>query len=146
MSNERKNRKKTGVYFSIPLLVGYCAVFFFSFLLTGQNAVALSSQGECRIHSDKGHNLLFSNDHSNAAHNPFDIHISIESDPEGSDQHEAKDHTEGKFSEYGFNSVIAEYFKYSNAKRSVLNFISSIQNRQTVSLYIFYHSWKSFLS
>jgi hypothetical protein len=55
---------------------------------------------------------------------------------------DVKDEDANAFYTYVSNT----YKNYSDAETSLLRFITILENRQTVSLYILHHSWKGFIS
>lgn len=65
---------------------------------------------------------------------------------ESSSENETDDSSDDEQKYQGLEFEAREYLAYRNSKSTSSRFLSSLQNRKCVSLFVLHHSWKSFLA
>lgn len=128
----------------------FCFLLSFSFSFLGESTHSFPKPyPQASEPSSEDHaSLLTDNDAASAAHHP--LQLPYEPEPESSDENdESTEDVEDEWSKWTWDLASCDFIKYSAAKSTkttYLKLLSSFQNRKTVSLFILYHSWKSFLS
>ena len=126
------------------LLIGsYIQVFLFGFLVFGVPSTPEISYHELCFRSSSSQGSFFFSSKSNSEHNPFEVPDA--SDSENQDKTNNQNQVKKDASEKPVKSIVEAEPSYLQSRASVFHFITSIQKRLPVSLYILYHSWKSFL-
>ena len=119
--------------------------FFIGFLLFSQNASGLSNVFEDLQFVDQDQNATLFHD-ANTPKDPLGNLPQPEKNPEESEENESKENLEDEFSDLHLHDLALNNFTNSIYLSKVINCEQSVQNRHTISLYILFHSWKSFLS
>ncbi len=130
---------------SILLLKGYLLIFLFGFLIFGLPQTPSLQPVDQGIHSNQNLNLLFYSNWDNTIHSPFELPSAPEPENQEKNKNQQKDKVENEVAAQASKAEIAEDLNLLHSETSIFHFISSIQKRQKVSLYILYHSWKSYL-
>lgn len=126
------------------VLTGYSSMIAVCFLLFGFNSSALVDKANATSAAPTDEIAFCAQQQHNSASSPLELPNSNEPKPEDTDLKEVKEKLKAKKSFRPFDAAVAEYFKYSEIKHSFLYYGLIIKNRQTVSLYVLYHSWKIF--
>jgi hypothetical protein len=144
---KRVENKKQSILFLKAAIIHY--LFFVAFLFVCENHVSftITHQSESVIHQDYSSHFsekIFSNPDSPFHRKWALVKDAVSEVPDESESDEKFD--EEKTASLWNNSASGSYGISEVLKSRFFQAIESLRNRKTVSLFILYHSWKSFLS
>lgn len=137
--------EKINDYRSILFLKGQFLIFLFGFLIFGLPQTPPIHSLEQGVQSNQILRLPFLTDWDNTIHSPFELPSAPEPGNQEKNKNQRKDKVENEVAVQVSKPEIIDDLNPIHSETSIFHFISSIQNRQKVSLYILYHSWKSYL-
>lgn len=127
----------------------YCFFLFFSFFfIFFQPFTSASSPAQERV--NKGDKTsYYSGDLFNSSHLPLYFPFAAgqtPNQPEDPDEDELKDTLDDDWNPWILKHSFKNYFNiFSTLRSRFLNISQCLQNRSAISLFILYHSWKSYL-
>lgn len=142
----QRNTSRSGNRRALPsTLVKYCLAVFFGLSVFGHYFVQPSFNATHKtVLAAKG--ISVSDPASRTPHYPLDPPIVAEPDNSEGPENELNNDAGYGIDLFCLGAIPADVFLCSIAKSSFSNFVSHVQNRETVSLVVLHHSWKGFIA